>query len=196
MMDWDAHYQSGEYPWDHGKPCPGLERWLGTHSMTGKVLVLGCGRGHDAGLIAERCPDAEVIGLDISPTAIEIARELYSYPNIQFECADIFKLPAVHGNSADWVWEHTCFCAIPPGRRAEYARSLESVLNAGSGQFLAIFYMNPDMAPGSEGPPFGSSQEELNSIFLPFLNEITSWIPSVAYPNRENREWMRWMKMK
>lgn len=196
MMDWDAHYRSGEYPWDHGQPCPGLEQWLGTHSMSGRILVPGCGRGHDAGLIAQHCPDAEVIGLDISPTAIGMARELYPSANIQFECADIFALPDRLKNSADWVWEHTCFCAIPPGRRSEYASSLESALKAGSGQYLAIFYLNPDITPGSDGPPFGSSQDELNSIFLPFLDEITSWIPSVAYPSRANKEWMRWMKIK
>ena len=67
----------------------------------------------------------------------------------------------------DWVWEHTCFCAISPSLRQAYARAVASALRPG-GEFLAVFYLDPGYSSPDEGPPFGVSKEELdkNSIDL------------------------------
>ena len=43
-----------------------------------RVLDLGCGNGHLLALILAHCPDATGVGLDLSPTMLEQARERFS----------------------------------------------------------------------------------------------------------------------
>lgn len=53
----------------------------------GECLDIGCGTGAFARLLAERCE--WVLGLDLSPQAIQMARERSSgIPNIDFQVAD------------------------------------------------------------------------------------------------------------
>ncbi len=87
----------------------------------------------------------------------------------------------------DWIVEHTCFCAIPPKDRTAYARAAVTVLKPG-GRLFAIFYLTPDSI---EGPPFGSSREELDALFGPSFRLIEEWVPASAFPGREGRELVR-----
>ena len=45
--DWEAHYQQGDMPWEKGAPSPGLVDFLASEPVPGRVLVPGCGAGHD-----------------------------------------------------------------------------------------------------------------------------------------------------
>ena len=69
-MDWDEMYQNGEVPWDKGAPSPAMKQYLERHSMRGRALVPGCGRGHEVALAVEYGLDAT--GLDIAPTAARL----------------------------------------------------------------------------------------------------------------------------
>ena len=50
MSDWEQRYQEGDVQWDKGEASPGLVDWLAENARytTGKVIVPGCGFGHDA----------------------------------------------------------------------------------------------------------------------------------------------------
>ena len=50
MNDWEQRYQEGDVQWDKGEASPGLVDWLAENAdhPTGKVIVPGCGFGHDA----------------------------------------------------------------------------------------------------------------------------------------------------
>lgn len=52
-----------------------------------RVIDLGCGPGNSTELLAQRWPDAEVIGVDNSPAMIEQARA--RLPGLRFELADL-----------------------------------------------------------------------------------------------------------
>lgn len=56
-----------------------------------KVLDLGTGTGSVAQLVAERYPEAEVIGVDVSPKMIDVARAKET--RVRFEVADAERLP-------------------------------------------------------------------------------------------------------
>jgi ubiquinone/menaquinone biosynthesis C-methylase UbiE len=58
-----------------------------------RVLDLGTGTGAVARLIAERFPEAEVVGADISTQMIEEARRLTESPRVRYEVADAQSLP-------------------------------------------------------------------------------------------------------
>jgi SAM-dependent methyltransferase len=192
--DWEAMYAVGETPWDQGAPAPPLLAWLTAHPgrMTGRVLVPGCGLGHDVRAIAAAEPRASVIGLDLSATAISLARGIPPIRNEVYLESDLFA-PSDEMLGCDWVWEHTCFCAIDPERRDDYAEAVWRHLRPG-GRFLGIFYLDPyrgDHQPGG-GPPHGCTVEELITRFerTGLFRMLDSGPPAVAFPERGGREWL------
>lgn len=183
--DWEAHYLAGDTPWDKGEPSPGLLDFLSDHpgALSGRVLVPGCGTGHDARAWANA--GFHVTGLDIAPTAASRASSQHPGMNPVFQTGDFLEdSPEV---PFDVIFEHTLFCAIDPSHRAAYEKAIHRWLAPG-GTFLAVHYM---LKPEPDGPPFGVTQQELWERFAPGLEFRKAWIPR-AYPNRTGLELMFW----
>lgn len=191
--DWEAQYQKGETPWDKGAPSPGLVDFLSGEPLRGRVLVPGCGAGHDVRVIAPQAE--EVVGIDIAPSAITLAHSFPLAGRERYELADLFNLPAAMRGSFDWVWEHTCFCAIDPAMRAAYVEAVAGALKP-DGRLLAIFYLDPGNDSPDEGPPFEVSIADLDRLFLPRFALVREWLPQRAYEGREGREWMRLLALR
>ena len=197
--DWEQHYRDSHTPWDRGGPAPPLSEWLEAHpdEISGRVMVPGCGIGHDVRAIAAACEKAAVVGLDISPTAVEQARALEPAGSERYRHGDLFDLPEGMLDSFDWVFEHTCFCAIDLDRREDYVRAVWTALRPG-GQLLGLFYLDPykdgHLAGGSS--PHGCSRKELKDLFEAsgrfLIREM--YVPDRAYSGREGREVVAWMK--
>ncbi len=188
--DWEGQYQKGETPWDKGAPGPGLVDFLALEPIRGRVLVPGCGVGHDVRALAAKAD--EVVGLDIAPSAIEGAARFPRIGNERYELGNLFDLRPHLRGAFDWVWEHTCFCAIDPSMRAAYVDAVAAALKP-EGKLLAIYYLDPGHDSPDEGPPFGVSVAELDALFLRRFHLDCEWLPVRAYPGREGREWMRVM---
>lgn len=188
MTDWDAAYRAGETPWDKGAPSPGLVAELADRPLTGAVLVPGCGRGNDLVALCD-AGAARVVGLDLSPTAVEDARaRLADHPQVEIVCADLFDLPDAFHGAFDAVFEHTCFCAIPRDRRDDYVRAVADALRPG-GVLLALFYLTPRDDPDPAlGPPFNTSRAEIEARFGPRFETLDSGPPRAAFPERSGRE--------
>jgi len=191
-MDWEAAYQIGETPWDKGAGAPELAFVLADGLLNGRVLVPGCGLGHDARLIAAGGA-TEVVGLDIAPSAVEAACALGVGENLRFEQGDLFALPERLKGHFSWVWEHTCFCAIDPSLRTSYVNAIGEALQLG-GYLVAIFYLNPRDDDDRSGPPFGVTKEELDGFFSKRFELVREWAPRGSYPGREGREWCRLLR--
>jgi len=190
--DWEAQYQKNETPWDKGTPSPGLLNFLSAEKVSGRVLVPGCGAGHDVRALCQG--GAEVVGLDIAPSAVESAQSFPAAGKERYICGDLFELPRDLRGTFDWVWEHTCFCAIDPMLREAYVEAVHTALSP-QGNLLAIFYLDPQNDGPAEGPPFEVTVPELDSLFFfPRFTLIREWLPLRTYPGRENREWMRLMR--
>lgn len=190
--DWEANYQKNEMPWDKGAPSPGLVDFLRDEPVRGRVLVPGCGLGHDVRALAATAD--EVVGLDIAPSAVKGARTFPTVGGESYELADLFALPPRLRRCFDWVWEHTCFCAIDPAMRAAYVEAVAGALRPG-GHLLAIFYLDPGHDHPAEGPPFGVTKAELDMFFSPRFTLVREWLPQRAYAGREGREWMRVLRL-
>jgi SAM-dependent methyltransferase len=154
---WEQRYAGGDDRWELGRAAPPLARWLADHPPRAgaRALVVGCGRGHEARLLARA--GARVTAIDFAAAAIADARAVEPQLAIDYRVQDLFTL---EGERFELVVEHTCFCAIDPARRAEYARVIRSVLDD-DGALVALFFTH--RRPG--GPPFGVSRDELHAIF-------------------------------
>lgn len=183
--DWETRYQAGDTPWDKGSASPPLVDWLKKNSMQGRVLVPGCGSGQDVRAIA--ATGTHVLGLDIAPSAIRAARGNHNITTATYEEGDLFELSPEFAEAFDWVFEHTCFCAISPVMRRDYVNAVGSVLRSG-GHLLAVFYLNPGLDDPDDGPPFSVSREELYAYFDEDFVWINDYVPTVAFPGREGRE--------
>ena len=186
--DWDEHYQKGDTFWDKGAPSPPLKQYLERHKIRGRALVPGCGRGHDVALAGEH--GLEAIGLDIAPTAIAEARALYPQCPERFVLGNFFEPPAEWRGAFDLVLEHTCLCALPLALRPQYRRAIDGILRPG-GLLVGVWFINPALDPGEEGPPFGIGVPELTALFKDGYEIVDDYVPDVAFPNRQNRERLR-----
>jgi SAM-dependent methyltransferase len=192
--DWEKHYQEEDMPWDKGEGAPPLLEWLARNEgrIAGGVLVPGCGLGHDVRVLAAQVT-GNVVGLDLSPTAVKLAEAQPSIGGEKYVASDFIEHPAGWNDHFDWIWEHTCFCAIEPELRDRYVDTVRNLLKPG-GQLLGVFYLNPydeEHEPG-DGPPYGSSEEELRERFVGTggLEWVEGYVPALAYPGRAGRELM------
>jgi SAM-dependent methyltransferase len=187
---WEGRWKSGQTPWDHGRSAPPFAEFVGREGAPrGRVLIPGAGSGHDVRYFAEA--GAEVTGLDISPTALQVAAERNPHPDARYVQGDILDPdPGIFG-SFDWVIEHTCLCALDPVHWPRYAASIPKLLVPG-GHFLALFYRDPH---DPEGPPHGISGETIDALFGSSFQLLKSWIPERSYASRAGREELRWYKL-
>jgi SAM-dependent methyltransferase len=63
-----------------------------------RVLDVGTGTGLAAGILAERFPAAEIVGVDLSPRMIEVARREHGDERVRFDVADAASLPYEDGS--------------------------------------------------------------------------------------------------
>lgn len=183
---WQQRWQNGETPWDHGEPAPPFREFTERHGVPyGEVLIPGCGSGHDVRLFAEL--GAQVTGMDIAPEALAVAARLNPHSRVRYLEGDILHPDTALYGRFDWILEHTCLCALPPQHWPAYAEGVRRLLRAG-GRYAAIFYRRPH---DPDGPPFGISAEQIDSLFRAGFVELDAWTPSRAYPSRQGREEMR-----
>ena len=181
-------YRKGEVFWNKGAPSPPLKQYLERHNVRGRALVPGCGHGHEVALAVEHGLDA--IGMDIAPTGVAEARSLY--PNLaeRFVTGNLFHPPEEMSDAFDVVLEHTCLSALPPNLRADYRQGIDLTLRRG-GLLIGVWFINPALDPGEEGPPYPLSMAELTELFVDGYVVEEDYMPDVAFAGREGRERVR-----
>jgi SAM-dependent methyltransferase len=189
--DWNAAYECNDTPWDKGEAAPPLREFLARQPLLGRVLVPGCGLGHDVRLLAAQ--GADVVGLDIAPRAVQQAQAFPVVGNVCFELADFLQLPARHHAQFDVVVEHTCLCALDPGQRVAYVRAVQQALRPG-GHYLAVLFREvPDYR--GEGPPHPISTDQIEALFGTAFETLESRVPARSYASRPfGSEELRWMR--
>lgn len=193
---WDQRYRNGQDGWELGQPAPPLQAFLEHNPLapdpmgTAPVLVPGCGRGHEAALLA-RC-GFDVVGLDFSANAQAEAQRLHGdgQGRLRWLQADLFDAEALAAaglgdSSLQAVVEHTCFCAIQPAQRPAYAATVQRLLQPG-GWLLGLFWCH--RRPG--GPPFGSEPEAVAALWQAVGLEQRLWQPAEGSVTSREREWI------
>ncbi len=145
---WDEAYVQGRAPWDIGRPQPAFRRLADSGDLVEPVLDCGCGTGEHTLMLAERGFD--VIGIDISSTAIERARAKARIRGIdpQLVVGDALHLDRLNRRFGS-VIDSGMFHTLEDDDRARYVRSLASVIVPGGRVHLLCF---SEQVPGASGP--------------------------------------------
>lgn len=150
--DFEARYQIGDIPWDHGQPDHNLIESISTFSIVpGKTLDIGCGTGENSIWLARQGFD--VSGCDLSQTAIETAKQKARTAGVEccFHVAD-FLVDPLPDAPFSFVFDRGCLHSVPDleGRERFVARAAD-LLNE-NGLWLCMAG-NADEPEREIGPP-------------------------------------------
>ncbi len=182
---WEADYRGGTDGWDLGRPNPVLRRIAQSRRFApGRMLVPGAGRGHDAREFARH--GFQVTAVDFSPTAVrEMKRLADPEAPVEVVQTDLFALPRQLNETFDYVLEYTCFCAIDPKRRSQYADLVDRLLKPG-GIFIDLAFPLDGRAGG---PPFATTEKEILGLLQPRGFQLVSQeMPVDSIPARRQAE--------
>ena len=140
--EWDQIYQ--KYPleelgWELGKPRPILREYVEKGFLKkGKALDICCGAGTNTVYLAEK--GFEVIGIDISPTAIGYAEKKAAQSKVQvsLKVQDFLELP-FEDEEFDFVFDIGCFHHVKPEDRAKFINGVHRVLKKRGSYMLTCF---------------------------------------------------------
>lgn len=145
---WDASYQGHDpAPWDIGRPQDAFVRVAAAAGFSGAVLDAGCGTGEHALLAASF--GHPVLGVDLAPTAIELARAKAAERclDADFQVADAFELGRLE-RRFETVLDCGLFHTCDDDERPRYTDSLASATGSGATLYLLCFSDDaPDIGP-------------------------------------------------
>jgi 2-heptyl-1-hydroxyquinolin-4(1H)-one methyltransferase len=147
-------------PWSIGEPQPEIAALIEQGKFHGDVLDAGCGEAavslHLAGL------GYTTVGLDLSPTAIELATAEAArrgLTNATYEVADISSFTGYDGRFGTIV-DSTLFHSMPLESREGYQQSIVRAAAPGASYFVLVF----DKAGLPEGPANAVTADEVRDI--------------------------------
>ena len=157
-------------PWSIGEPQPEIAALIELGKFHGQVLDVGCGEAAVDLYLAER--GFTTVGLDLSPTAIELARAEAAkrgLTNASFEVADISAFGGYDGRFTTIV-DSTLFHSIPVELREGYQQSIVRAAAPGASYFVLVF----DRAGLPNGPANPVTEDELREVVAKYwtIDEI------------------------
>jgi methyl halide transferase len=174
---WHEKWQTQETAWDLKRPHPLLSQLLGAmralplSSSIEKILVPGCGLGHEAASLADQ--GFQVTGTDLVADATRMAKQTYGDKgNLKFVTDDVFAT-RLKPLTFDGLMDRAMLCALEPGRRKDYLDFCHQMLGHG-GVFMGILFSEVSC---EGGPPFAINAHEVLDLFtnkfsLAYLQEV------------------------
>ena len=162
-----ARSGSASIPWDRGGPNPLLAEWTAHHGLDGAgrtAITVGCGLGDDAEHLAAL--GFRTTAFDISPTAVETARERHPGSQVGYTTADLLDLPAEWRASYDFVFESLTVQSMPV---SVHARAIDAVrsLVAPGGTLLVIASHRDEGVDVEDAPPWPLMDSEIHAFASP-----------------------------
>ncbi len=157
--EWEQLYQQGQTGWDRGEVSPNLSYWIEKqHFPPCRILVPGCGYGHEVLYLAEKGFD--VIAIDIAPSAIDHLNKMLTENQLNATVieADFFNWNP--DKPVDAIYEQTSLCALAPENWEAYEQCLYRWLKP-NGKLLAQFMQTNSEA----GPPFHCDISTMLELF-------------------------------
>lgn len=206
-MDWERRYVDENTPWDLGGVAPPLRHVVesGAWPLEGaaRILVPGAGRGHDLVYLAER--GFEVVGIDLSQTAVAYAameaRDRGVAGRVEVLVGDVLDPRPSWDAAFDAVYELTCYCALEPELRGAYVDKVAATVRPG-GWILALLFplrgspFDRARVDSIDGPPHLVEVDEFAARFeARGFERRADFAPGVPTPSRVGSERWLWLQL-
>ncbi|MDQ6744502.1 MAG: class I SAM-dependent methyltransferase [Actinomycetota bacterium] len=139
------------YPYTHPARLEALGRLFGLDPAPAeacRIVELGCGDGGNAIAIAQTLPQAQVLGVDLSPSAVERGRALAAAAglrNVELLACDLADLGALGDlGPVDYLLAHGVYSWIPPTARGALLECCRRFLAP-----IGIAFVSYNAYPGS-----------------------------------------------
>ncbi len=166
---WQDRYDQGTTGWDRGEPSPGIKMFLEQirELPVRRILVPGCGRGHEVITLAQL--GFEVTGIDFAAAAVAAAQLALVEQKLTANILHADLLEYDPPQPFDAIYEQTCLCALHPSQWPSYAAKLAQWLRP-DGLLFAMFMQTTQ----EQGPPFPCRLPQMRVLFPP---EKWKWQP-------------------
>lgn len=165
----DGLYQNNKttqenIPWARRDVNPLLQSYIEeTKEHQGRALVIGCGLGDDAKALEDAGYD--VTAIDVSPTALELAKERFPESNIDFKKQDIFEYEEVF----EFVFEAFTIQSVPVEFRTNMIKAVAKTV-AKDGKLLLVAHKREAMLGG---PPWPLEAHQVDLFKEEGLDELS-----------------------
>lgn len=150
--------------WVDLAPNPYLVEWLsGRTAGPGRALVVGCGYGDDAELLAGA--ELAVTAFDVAPSAISRCRERFPASPVEYVVADATAAPPEWTGAYDFVFEAYTVQVLAGAARAACARAIGSFVAPGGTLLVVARSRRPGDPEGLMPWPLTAS--ELDDFAVP-----------------------------
>ena len=185
-------------PWDRNAPSPLLVQWAAERGLRGDAapaasyrgsdpadaadpadpacpagpartaLVVGCGLGDDAEFVAGL--GFRTVAFDISPSAIQAARQRFAQSAVRYCVADLMTPPVSWRQAYDLVVESMTLQALPDPPRGAAIASLSPLVAPGGA--LIVFARGREPGSQDDGPPWSLTRSEIDAIAAARLEPV------------------------
>lgn len=156
---WDQRYQTGDTPWETGQPSSMLRQVIADEKLAPcRAVDLGCGSGDNSVWLAQQ--GFTVLGVDLSPLAIEQARERATAAGLgehrlRFLSGDLLHWPA-SAPTFHFFFDRGCYHIL---RKFDATRYLDTVARWVLPGGLGLVLAGNAREPKSPGPPVVTEEE-------------------------------------
>ena len=155
-------------PWARQAVNPLLQSYLDEElEHKGKALVIGCGLGDDAFALEEAGYD--VLAIDISQTALDLAKKRFPDSDIVFGKQDIFDMPEKYKAHFDLVFEAFTIQSLPVEFREKMVTAVADSV-AFDGKLLLVAHKREE---DFDGPPWPLTADEVALFEVAGLTELS-----------------------
>lgn len=179
----DALYQDNKnthenIPWAKKDVNPLLQTHIDeTKGHFRSALVIGCGLGDDAKALEDA--GYAVTAIDVSQTALQLAKERFPGSNILFKKQDIFE----YEEEFDFVFEAFTIQSLPVEFREKMITAVARTV-VKKGKLLLVAHIREKMF---DGPPWPLEKEEIDLFKNEGLQEISHEIHTEKSPISNKR---------
>lgn len=183
-----------DVPWDRPTPAEPIDEWARERGAGAgrRAVVVGCGLGRDAELLAEL--GYATTAFDVAPSAVEQARQRHSGSTVNYVVADLLDLPEAWRGAFDLVLESITVQSLPIGMRESAVTRVRSLVAPG-GTLLVVSNVREGAADAGflrDGPPWPLDRSEIESFAAVGGPDAFDVVSVELVPDAADRHLVRW----